>query len=114
MAQDYGEGGSFTVGMEGPYGGGEGGASVKLTQITMPAAFWKGAQSPFSQVVQVGTISINSKINLQPSVEQLEMLRNMDLVLTTVNDAGTVTVFAVGDKPKEDIVMQATIVEVIA
>lgn len=114
MVQDYGQGGSFTVDLEGPYGGGEGGASVKLTQITIPAASWKGAQSPFSQVVQVGTISIRSKINLQPSVEQLEMLRNMDLVLTTENDAGTVTVFAIGDKPKDDIVMQATIEEVIA
>ena len=78
MVQDYGQGGSFTVDLEGPYGGGEGGASVKLTQITVPAASWKGAQSPFSQVVQIGAISINSKINLQPSVDQLEMLRDMD------------------------------------
>ena len=114
MALDYGTGSTYSVDLEGPYGGGEGGATVKITNITMYAADWKGAESPFSQVVQVDAVSVNSMVELQPSVEQLEMLRDMDLVLTTENDAGTVTVFAIGDKPTEDITMQATIVEVIA
>ena len=99
--------------MEGPFGGG-GGAAVKLTQVTLPAANWKGAESPYSQVVAVDGVSVSSKVDLQPSVEQLEIFHDKDIAFSTENDRGVVTVYAIGDKPSNDYTIQASIMEVIA
>ena len=112
MALQYGQGGGITVAMEGPFGGS--GAAVKLTQVTLPAANWKGAESPYSQVVAVEGVSVNSMVNLQPSVEQLEIFHDKDLAFSTENDGGVVTVFVIGDKPSNDYTIQATIMEVVA
>lgn len=112
MAQTYGSGGGFTVRMTGPVA--TGGTTSKLTEITLPVSAWKGAASPFSQVVAIDRVSVSSKVDLQPTVEQLEVFRAMDISLTTQNDAGVVTVYAIGKAPAEDLVMQATITEVTA
>ena len=45
MAQQYGNSSNISVQMEGPFGSG-GTSAVKLTQISLPAANWKGAISP--------------------------------------------------------------------
>ena len=113
MALQYGEGGGITVAMEGPFGGG-GGAVVKLTQVTLPADNWKGAESPYSQVVEVEGVSVNSMVNLQPSVEQLEIFHEKDIAFSTENEAGVVTVYVIGDRPSNDYTIQATIMEVVA
>ena len=112
MAQQYGEGGGISVQMAGPFG--SSGTAVKLTNITLLASAWKGGESPYSQVVAVEGVSVNSMVNLQPSVEQLEIFHDKDIAFTTENDGGIVTVFAIGDKPTNDYVIQATILEVIA
>lgn len=112
MAQQYGEGGGITVQMEGPFG--SGGASVKLTEVILLASEWKGGESPYFQVVDVEGVSVNSLVNLQPSVEQLEIFHDKDIAFTTENNGGTVTVFAIGDKPANDYTIQATIMEVVA
>lgn len=111
MALQYGTGETITVSMEGPFGGS--GTSAKLTNITLLAADWKGAESPYSQVVSVEGVSVNSMVNLQPSVEQLEVFHDKVIAFTTENDGGVVTVYAIGDKPKNDYTIQATIMEVI-
>lgn len=112
MALDYGTGGTITVSMEGPFG--NGGSNVKITEITLLAANWKGAESPYSQVVAIDDVSVNSMVNLHPSVEQMEIFHEKDLAFTTENEGGVVTVFAIGDKPKNDYTMQASIMEVVA
>lgn len=108
----YGQTGSFSARMEGPFG--STGVTNKLTYISIPASGWKGGESPFHQVVNVEEISNNSMVVLQPSVEQLNAWREMDLAFTTENDEGIVTVYAIGDRPTEDITIQATIMEVVA
>ena len=112
MAQQYGEGGSITVQMAGPFGGS--GTAEKLTDITLPVSEWKGGESPYSQVVAVEGVSVNSKIYLDLSAEQTEFFRNKCIALTAQNNGGTVTVFAIGDKPTDDYVIQASIKEVTA
>ena len=112
MAQQYGAGGGITVQMAGPYG--SSGTSVKLTEVTLFASAWKGGTSPYSQVVAIDDVSVNSMVNLQPSVEQLEIFHDKDIAFTTENDGGIVTVYAIGDKPTNDYTIQATIMEVIA
>lgn len=112
MVQDYGTGDNLTVRLAGPYGGnGTGGISVKLTEIVLLASNWKGGESPYFQVVDVDGVSINSMVNLHPSVEQPELWYT---AFYAENDAGVVTVYAVGDKPKNDYTIQASITEVIA
>lgn len=112
MALQYGAGGTFTVSLEGPFG--SSGAAVKLTNITLLAADWKGGESPYSQVVNVEGVSVNSMVDLQPSVEQLEIFHDKDIAFSTENDGGVVTVYAIGDKPTNDYTIQATIMEVVA
>ena len=113
MAQQYGNSNGISVQMAGPFAGGSASA-VKLTEISLPAANWKGAISPYSQVVAVEGVSVNSMVNLQPSVEQLEIFHDKDIAFSTENDGGVVTVYAIGDKPANDYIIQATIVEVTA
>lgn len=113
MALQYGSGSGISVFMDGPFGN-AGGAKVKVTEIDLPASGWKGGESPYSQVVTVDGVSVNSKVDLQPSVEQLTEFHELDLAFTTENDAGVVTVYAVGDKPDKDYTVQVTILEVTA
>lgn len=113
MALAYGTGGNVSVKMAGPFASG-GSSSVKLTEITLPAANWKGAESPYSQVVTVEGASVNSKVDLQPSVEQLEIFHDKDIAFSTENDGGVVTAYAIGDRPTNDYTIQATITEVVA
>lgn len=112
MGLDYGSGGTITVNMEGPFGGS--GSAVKITEVTLLAANWKGAESPYSQVVDIADISVNSMVDLHPSVEQLEIFHDKDLAFTTENEDGVVTVFAIGDKPQNDYTIQVSIMEVVA
>lgn len=109
MALDYGAGGPISVRMAGPFSGG--GTAAKLRSITLPAANWKGGESPYYQEVDVEGVSVNSKVELQPSAE---IFYNKVLAFTAINEEGAVTVFAIGDKPTDDYIIQATITEVIA
>ena len=105
--QQYGNGSTMTVQMEGPFG--NGGTAVKLTEIVLPVSDWKGAVSPYTQVVAVEDVSVNSMVNLQLRADQI-----LNTAFTAENDGGVVTVKAIGDKPESDITIQATIMEVVA
>lgn len=109
MAQQYGSSANFTVKMEGPFGSS---VTSKKSQITVHAADWKNAVSPYTQVVELADVSASSQVNIQLSVEQLSTLSEKVLGFTAVNDAGVVTVYAFGDKPTEDYTFQVTIMEV--
>lgn len=122
MALQYGQASGLEVQMEGPYAviyvevekEAEGvGTSMKLTELKLPAANWKGGESPYSQVVAMDSVTVNSRVDLQPSVEQMEEFMALGLSLTTVNDHGTITVYAIGEKPEVDYTIQASVVEVI-
>lgn len=58
------------------------------------------------------TITSKSKIDLQPSPEQLVIFHEKDLAFVTENDEGVVTVFCIGQKPTQNYDIQATITEV--
>lgn len=85
-----------------------------LTSISLPASAWVGTASPYSQVVNIDGTTRRSLIELQPSVEQLEDFQETVLALTTENNEGVITVYAIGDKPTKDYVIQATVMEVVA
>ena len=101
MALNYGEGGTFSARMEGPFG--NVGSSVKVTSFTAPASDWKGAISPYSQVVAVDGASTNSKVDLQLGAEDLHKLMSGIFAFVAENDEGVVTLYAIGDRPGEDL-----------
>ena len=111
---EYGSGGSFSVTMDGPFGGSSGGTTTeKLITIYTSAEKWKGGTSPFTQVVEVDGININTKVDLQLSAQQLEDLSDQTITFVAENDSGVITVYAIGDKPETDCEFQATLNEVV-
>ena len=87
-------------------------SSNKITLVTLSASQWVGKTSPYSQVVSISGASKNSKIDLNPTVEQLGIFHNKDITFVVENDNGVITVYCIGQKPTNDYTMQATITEV--
>ena len=110
--QQYGATNDLTVQLAGPFG--SVGSAAKLLQLTLYRDRWKGAVSPFTQVVEAEGISVNSRVDLLPDAAQLEMLGSWGIALMAENEDGTVTVCAVGGCPAEDCILQAAAVEVVA
>ena len=97
--------------MSGIYKSGHSYVSV-CSMVTLLASAWVGDDSPYSQVVTIDKATKNSKIDLQPSVEQLAIFHDKDLAFVTENDDGVITVYAIGDRPTNDYTIQVTITEV--
>ena len=85
---------------------------TKIAEINLLASAWVGEASPYAQVVNITGITEYSKVDLQPSVEQMSIFHEKDLAFMTENDGGVVTVFCVGQKPTNDYTVQVTISEV--
>jgi hypothetical protein len=85
----------------------------KITTITLPASGWTGEASPWSQIVTINSATANSKIDLQPTAEQIDEMQDSDVALMAENDNGMVTVYALYSKPTVDYTMQALITEVL-
>lgn len=84
----------------------------KCTTITLSASAWTGDTNPYSQVITINGIDVNSKVDLQPTAYQIVEMQNNDIALMAENDNGVVTVYAIGGKPTVDYTMQALITEV--
>lgn len=113
MALDYGEGGSFTVTMDGPFASGGSGGALKMVAISAPAANWKGGESPFSQVVAVDGVTVSSKVDVQLSMEQSMQFSDRIFAFQAINNSGVITLYAYGSMPDVDFEIQATISEVM-
>jgi hypothetical protein len=88
-------------------------APARIGSVELLADKWVGTSSPYSQVVTVDGATENSQVDLTPSVEQLAIFHHKDLAFVTENEDGIVTVYAIGQKPENDYVIQVTITEVI-
>lgn len=88
----------------------------KPASVTIyPDKWQQAADDRWYQVVTVANAKItpNSKVDLQPSPEQLCIFHNKDLAFVTENEDGVISVFCVGQVPTNEYTMQATITEVI-
>ena len=63
--------------------------------------------------VQNAPITSNSKVDLQPSPEQLAIFHEKDLTFTAINRGGDVRVCVVGQQPTQEYVIQVTVTEVV-
>ena len=84
----------------------------RVATITLSANAWIGSSHPYSQVVNVATATASSKIDLQPTAQQIVSLQDEDIALIAQNNNGVVTVYALGGKPKLDYTMQILLTEV--
>ena len=89
-------------------------APAKISTVNLLASQWIGDTNPWSQVVTVNSVTENSKIDLQPTAIQIVELQNNGITLMIQNDNGTVTAWAIGNKPTNDYTMQAFIQEVLS
>ena len=87
-------------------------APARVSTVTLRAANWTGTASPYSQVVSIVGTTENSKVDLTPTVAQMNIFHQKDLAFVTENDDGVITVYAIGDKPQNDYTIPVTITEV--
>ena len=83
-----------------------------LGNITMLVDAWRDDGTSYYQVVTCKGASANSKIDLQPTPEQLVELQEAGISLMAANDNGVVTVYSFDGKPSHDMTMQVAITEV--
>lgn len=88
-------------------------AMMKITNITLPFANWIGTTYGYSQTVSIPGLTPNSKIDLQPTPDQLANFVRSGVSLTTSNENGIVTIHAIDNCPTSDITLQVQITEVI-
>lgn len=84
-----------------------------VSSVTLLAENWVGDENLYTQIVDIDGVTECSKVDLQPSSEQLKIFRDKDLSFVTENDNGVITVYCIGQKPINDYIMQVTITEVI-
>lgn len=85
----------------------------RLTTVTLSAARWVGTSSPYSQVVNIEGITKNSKVDLNCTLEQLNVFHDKDIAFVTENNNGIITVYCIGQKPTNDYTLQAIVTEVL-
>lgn len=84
----------------------------KISYVTLLAENWNNTTSPFYQVVNIEGTTENSKIDLNPTVEQLNVFHEKDITFVVANNKGVITVYCVGQKPINDYTIQVSITEV--
>jgi hypothetical protein len=84
----------------------------RVATVTLAKNAWTGNSAPYSQTVNVNTVTAATKIDLQPTVAQIVSLQNDDIALMAENIDGVVTIYAFGGKPSSDMTMQALLTEV--
>lgn len=90
----------------------DGGSTPKLTSITMFAENWSGDNGIYSQVVSCNGVDVNSKLDLQPTPNQVVELQDSEISMMATNTNGVVTIYALGYKPQNNMTMDVLITEV--
>lgn len=86
--------------------------TVPTDSVTLLASDWKGDGEVYSQVVEVPGVTAHTKVDLQPTSEQLAEFHYKILAFVAENEGGIVTVYSIGDKPDGDHTIQITKTEV--
>ena len=84
----------------------------RVSTVTLNRGNWTGSTAPYSQVVNINTVTTATKVELNPTVSQIVSLQNDDVALMADNDGGVVTIYSFGGKPSTDMTMQVTLTEV--
>lgn len=85
---------------------------VPATSVTLLAKNWVADGDVYSQIVEIPGVTVSTKVDLQPTLAQLEEFHHKVLGFVAKNEGGTVKVYAIGDKPDGDHTIQITLTEV--
>lgn len=88
----------------------------KAASVYIDPTQWKQASDDrYYQVVTVqnAVVTANSKVDLTPSAEQLDIFHEKDLAFVAENEDGVVSVFCVGQVPTNPYTINATVTEVV-
>ena len=86
---------------------------TKTTTINLSASAWvEDSENKYSQVVSVNGVTPYSKVDLQPTSEQLAVFHEKDIAFVAENDDGVITIYCIGQRPVNSYIIQATITEV--
>lgn len=85
---------------------------VPANSVTLLSAAWSGDGDVYSQVVTIPGVTRQTKVDLQPTSEQLAEFHYLTVGFVAENDGGVVTVYAIGDRPTQDYTFQTTLTEV--
>ncbi|MBR3963884.1 MAG: hypothetical protein IKJ80_00565 [Clostridia bacterium] len=87
---------------------------TRLITLSLTASAWEGSESPYSQKVSAGGVDARSKVDiLPPDAQSYETIFcGNNLCLVAENLGGELTVYAIGEKPLEDIVVKAAVTTV--
>ena len=87
---------------------------IRTISINLLASKWiQDGDIQFHQVVDIDDITQYSKVDLQPTTEQIVIFHEKDITFVTENKNGIVTVYCIGQMPILDYTIQATITEVV-
>ena len=84
----------------------------RLVDVPLTAARWIGSASPWTQRVDIEGITEKSQLNLTLDTEQYNDFYSENIGILTENESGKITVYAYGNKPSKDYVLQGYIEEV--
>lgn len=83
--------------------------SVKKIQLVMPQSAWiESADETYYYQALDYSAKKNSKIDMQPSPQQLVKLLSIGVSIFLGNENGVVTAYAIGGKPDYDLTVEAT------
>ena len=82
-----------------------------IMNISLFENLWAEEGSIYKQVVTVNNITAKSKIDLQPTLDQLYNLMEYGISMQAINENGIVTVYA-NNKPTIDYTMQIIVTEI--
>ena len=104
--------GGFAADLENDFGDDTAANAPISTSVTLLANAWFGKSEPYFQSIEIDVVTVNSKIDLLPSSQQIIDLQESDISLIVENDNGTLTCYAIGGKPDKDYTIQALVTEV--
>ena len=85
---------------------------VKTVQISLLGSKWeKIGDNHYAQIINIEGITQYSKVDLQPTTEQLAIFYEKDVSFVAENDDGIITIYCIGQNPINDYIIQATITE---
>jgi hypothetical protein len=85
----------------------------KTTYVELEEYEWIDDGSLLYQVVEIGGVTANSKVDLQPTAYQILDLQNNDIAFVLENNDGVVTAYCLGGTPNKSYTMQVLITEVL-
>ena len=87
---------------------------VAVYTATLSATGWSQT-APYTQTVSIEGVTAASKVDLQPTPEQLtQMITDGVTALLIANNNGTLTAYALGATPTTEMVMQLSLIHILA